>query len=140
MAGRFDGKVHLLPVRIYYEDTDFSGFVYHSNYLKYCERGRSDFLRLVGIHHAELLADAEPTLFAVAKITLEFKRPAKIDDALTVETRFESVEGARVQIAQIVRRGTDVLVKAAVEVCCIGDNGRPKRPPDMLMNRLKPFL
>ena len=54
IAGRIEGSVHLLPIRVYYEDTDFSGFVYHANYLKFCERGRSDFLRLIGIHHHEL--------------------------------------------------------------------------------------
>ena len=127
-------------MRIYYEDTDFSGLVYHANYLKYCERGRSDCLRLAGIHHAELLACDDPTMFAVNHITLDFKKPARIDEALTVETRFERVQGARLFIAQTIRRGGDVLVKAAVEVCCISLTGRPKRPPDLLMDRLKPFL
>jgi len=139
-AGRFEGGAHLLPVRIYYEDTDFSGLVYHANYLKYCERGRSDWLRLAGVHHAELLSGDDPTAFAVSRIEVDFKRAARIDDALTVETRFERIQGARLFIAQIIRRDAEILVKAAVEVCCIGLNGRPKRPPDLLMARLKPFL
>jgi acyl-CoA thioester hydrolase len=139
-SGRFDGAVHSLPVRIYYEDTDFSGVVYHSNYLRYCERGRSDFLRLAGIHHAELLSGDSPTAFAVNRIELDFLKPARIDDALVVETRFERFQGPRVFVSQTIRRGQEVLVKAALEVCCIGLSGRPKKPPMLLVERLKPFL
>src|SRR5262245_19133910 len=87
-AGRFEGRVHFLPARVYYEDTDFTGVVYHANYLRYFERGRSDFLRAAGIHHTELLNAAEPMGFAVNKISLEFLKAARIDDALVVETAF----------------------------------------------------
>lgn len=139
-AGRFDGRLHLLPVRVYYEDTDFSGIVYHANYLRFFERGRSDFLRVAGVHHNELAAAAEPTAFAVNKMTLEFQKPARIDDALVVRTAFETMRGPRIFIAQQITRGEDVLVKAAVEVCCISLTGRPKKPPPMLLERLKPFL
>ena len=139
-AGRFDGRLHLLPVRIYYEDTDFSGVVYHANYVRYFERGRSDFLRLAGVHHSELLAGENPTAFAVNRLTLDFLKPARIDDALLVETMFETVRGPRLFIAQKLERNGEVLVKAAVEVCCIGLTGRPKKPPALLLDRLKPFL
>jgi len=139
-AGRFDGREHLLPVRIYYEDTDFSGIVYHANYLRFFERGRSDFLRVAGIHHSEMLASAEPAAFAVNKMNLEFLKPARIDDALVVHTVFETMRGPRIFIAQRLTRGVDVLVKASVEVCCISLTGRPKKPPAMLLERLKPFL
>ena len=99
-AGRFDGRVHHLPVRIYYEDTDFTGLVYHANYLRFFERGRSDFLRVAGVHHSELLDGAEPMAFAVNKMSLEFLKPARIDDALVVKTAFETMRGPRIFIAQ----------------------------------------
>lgn len=139
-AGRFEGRVHLLPVRIYYEDTDFTGLVYHANYLRYFERGRSDFLRVVGVRHSELLAHADPWGFAVNRMTLDFLKPARIDDALVVKTVYETIRGPRMFIAQELTRGDEVLVKAAVEACCISLTGRPKKPPALLREQLKPFL
>ncbi|HYD88199.1 MAG TPA: YbgC/FadM family acyl-CoA thioesterase [Vitreimonas sp.] len=139
-AGRFEGRVHFLPVRIYYEDTDFTGLVYHANYLRYFERGRSDFLRLAGIHHTELLNGPDPMGFAVNKITLEFVQPARIDDALRVRTVFETMRGPRIFISQLLLRGTDTLAQAQLEVCCISLTGRPRKPPATLLERLKPFL
>jgi acyl-CoA thioester hydrolase len=139
-AGRFEGRDHFLPVRVYYEDTDFTGVVYHANYLRYFERGRSDFLRLAGVHHNELLASAEPLGFAVNKMSLEFQRAARIDEALLVRTVFETMRGPRIFIAQELTRGGEILVKAQVEVCCISLTGRPRKPPPVLLERLKPFL
>jgi acyl-CoA thioester hydrolase len=139
-AGRFEGRAHLLPARVYYEDTDFSGIVYHANYLRFFERGRSDFLRLAGVHHAELAAAAEPLAFAVIKMALSFLKPARIDDALVVETRFNAIRGPRIFIAQRLRKGQDLLVEADFEVCCISLSGRPRKPPALLLERLKPFL
>ena len=143
-AGRFEGRTHILPVRIYYEDTDFSGLVYHANYLRYFERGRSDYLRLAGVHHSELLAAENPTAFAVNKITLDFLKPARIDDALVVKTAYETIRGPRITVRQSLVRSADgnpeVLVNALVEACCISLTGRPKKPPSLLLERLKPFL
>ena len=139
-AGRFDGRVHRLPVRIYYEDTDFTGVVYHANYLRFFERGRSDFLRVAGVHHSALLEGAEPLGFAVNRITLEFLKAARIDDALVVETVFETMRGPRIFISQTLKRGAETVVTAAVQVCCISLTGRPRKPPAMLLERLKPFL
>jgi acyl-CoA thioester hydrolase len=127
-------------VRIYYEDTDFTGLVYHANYLRYCERGRSDFLRLAGVHHSVLLNAEEPLGFAVNKLTLEFIKPARIDDALIVRSSFETIRGPRMFIAQQIERGGEILVKAEVQVCCISLTGRPRRPPPVLLEGLKPFL
>ena len=79
-AGRFDGREHILPVRIYYEDTDFTGLVYHGAYVRFFERGRSDFLRAAGIGHAELLDGERPLAFVVSRMTLEFVRPARMAD------------------------------------------------------------
>jgi acyl-CoA thioester hydrolase len=94
-AGRFDGREHILPVRVYYEDTDFTGVVYHANYVRYFERGRSDFLRMVGVGHAELADHDSPTAFVVTRLEIDFKRPARIDDALRVVTTYDEVRGPR---------------------------------------------
>ena len=139
-AGRFEGRVHLLPARVYYEDTDFTGLVYHANYLRFFERGRSDFLRLAGVRHAALLEAPEPMGFAVNRMSLDFLKAARIDDALLVETVFETIKGPRIFIAQRLRRGEEILVAAEVQVCCISLTGKPRKPPAMLLERLKPFL
>jgi len=139
-AGRFAGRIHHLPVRVYYEDTDFSGVVYHANYLRFFERGRSDFLRLAGVHHNELAAADEPAAFAVNRMEIEFLKPARIDDALLVKTVFETMRGPRIFIAQTLEKTGEILVKAQLQVCCISLTGRPRKPPAMLLERLKPFL
>ena len=127
LAGRISAGVHRLQVRVYYEDTDFTGVVYHANYLKYCERGRSDYLRLLGIHHGELSATG--LAFVVRRMALEFLAPARIDDELTVETRFGSHSGARIEVSQSVVRGRDVLLTAAATIAVVGPGGRPQRIP-----------
>lgn len=139
-AGRFEGRVHILPVRIYYEDTDFTGLVYHANYVRYFERGRSDCLRLAGVHHSLLLDQPDPLGFAVNKLNLEFLKPARIDDALVVKSAFETFRGPRLFISQRIERAGEILVTAEVQVCCISLTGRPKKPPAVLLERLKPFL
>lgn len=139
-AGRIEGRAHFLPVRIYYEDTDFSGVVYHANYLRYFERGRSDFLRLAGISHSALLEGASPTAFAVNRIVLDFVRAARLDDALVVRTTYDEVRGPRLLISQTMLRGAEEIARAQVEACCISLTGRPVRPPALLVERLKPFL
>src|SRR4051812_14042238 len=102
ISGRIEGGAHILPVRIYYEDTDFSGAVYHANYLKFCERARSDCLRLIGIHHHELYAEnAEGRVgFVVQRMVCEFLKPAQIDDLVEVETRLAELAGARLELDQ----------------------------------------
>ncbi|AAK25196.1 tol-pal system-associated acyl-CoA thioesterase [Caulobacter vibrioides] len=137
-AGVFEGREHQLPVRIYYEDTDFTGIVYHANYLRYLERGRSDFFRAVGISHTELAK--QDTGFAVIRMELDFKRAARIDDALLVRTLFERAEGVRLHVRQTITRGDEVLFEATVVAVCISLSGRPRRPtPDMLA-KLSPWL
>lgn len=121
---------HAIAVRVYYEDTDFSGNVYHAAYLKFCERGRTEFLRAVGVHHAELAR--EGVAFAVRRMTIDFLLPARIDDLLTVETRIVGVSGARLDLAQAVRRGDDRLFEAQVTVAAIRLDGRPTRLPSAL--------
>jgi acyl-CoA thioester hydrolase len=129
LAGRIEGKVHLLPIRVYYEDTDFSGAVYHANYLKFCERARSDCLRLIGIHHSELHGTAS---FVVRRMVCDFLKPALIDNLLEVETRFVEFGGARMELSQTVLRAKEKLFEAQVTVALVNGQGKPKRlPPEM---------
>ena len=139
-AGRFEGRDHLLPVRVYYEDTDFTGLVYHANYVRYFERGRSDCLRAMGIGHAELLKGDEPLAFVVSEMALSFLKPARIDDALVVRTLYEAVKGPRLLIRQSVERGGEVLCRAEVTAVCIHLDGRPRRPTRALVDKVSPWL
>ena len=139
-AGVFEGREHVLPVRVYYEDTDLTGVVYHANYVRYFERGRSDFLRLAGVDHKSLLERDDPAAFAVTRIAIDFRLAARIDDALEVRTLFESARGVRLNIAQRVLRAGAVIATAVVEVVSIGLDGRARRPPRELVEALKPWF
>jgi acyl-CoA thioester hydrolase len=136
-AGHIEGREHLLPVRVYYEDTDFTGVVYHANYLRYFERGRSDFLRSAGVSHVELSARDEPFAFAVRRMEIDFVRPAKVDDALLVRTTFEPVKGARLIARQQIERADEVLCRAVVEAVCVRPDGRPARPPADVLDKVR---
>lgn len=138
--GRFDGRRHRLPIRVYYEDTDFTGLVYHGSYVRFFERGRSDFLRLAGVGHAALLDDAAPSAFVVSKMGLEFLRPARIDDALIVTTAYEAIRGPRLMIRQSIERDGVALCRAEVEAVCIHLDGRPRRPTRALIAAITPWL
>jgi acyl-CoA thioester hydrolase len=138
--GRLEGREHRLPVRVYYEDTDFTGVVYHANYVRYFERGRSDFLRLAGVSHVDLLAEDEPTAFVIVRMEIDFKRPARIDDALTVRTAYDAVKGVRLLVSQTIMRGDQLIASAQVVAACISMNGAPRRPPSGLIRRLSPWF
>ena len=139
-AGRFEGRVHLLPVRVYYEDTDFTGLVYHGNYVRYFERGRSDFLRMAGVSHSDLLVGEAPSAFVVTRMEIDFRLPARIDDALLVNTTYDSARGARLFITQKITRDGALIAQAVVEAACISLDGRPRKPPPGLVDRLKPWF
>ena len=139
-AGWFDGREHRLPVRVYYEDTDFTGVVYHANYARYFERGRSDFLRVAGIHHSSLLAQTDPSAFVVTRLAMDFVKAARIDDALLVRTTYDTVRGPRMFITQSLTRGEDVIARAQVEAACITLDGRPRRHSRELVEALRPLL
>jgi acyl-CoA thioester hydrolase len=141
LAGRIEAGRHVLPVRVYYEDTDFSGAVYHANYLKFCERGRSDCLRLVGIHHHEMhWHETEGRMgFVVRRMVCDFLKPARIDDLLEVETRFREMGGARLELDQKVSRGGEILFSAQVTVVLVDAAGRPRRLPRDMAAILKTF-
>ena len=139
-AGWLDGAEHVLPVRIYYEDTDFTGVVYHGGYVRFFERGRTDFLRLAGISHAALLERPDPLAFTVVRLAIDFKRAARIDDALQVRTRYQAVRGPRLFIAQRILRGEELISEAEVEAACIDLSGRARRPPADLVQALTPYF
>jgi acyl-CoA thioester hydrolase len=127
LSGRLTDGGHELVQRVYFEDTDFSGRVYHARYLHFMERGRSDYLRLLGIRHRELAADG--MAFAVRRMTIDFIKPAPIDDVLTVRTSPTEVSGARIELAQQIFREAEPLVTAAVTIALVGPGGRPQRLP-----------
>jgi acyl-CoA thioester hydrolase len=124
-----DGR-HFMSVRVYYEDTDFSGVVYHASYLRFMERGRTNYLRLLGADHGALFAQAQretPGLaFVVRTMQIEFLKPARMDDVLVVETATVEVRGASILLRQRVKRGDEMLVEAQVRVACVsGGRARP---------------
>lgn len=131
LSGHLDGDAHILPVRVYYEDTDFSGVVYHASYLRFLERGRTNYLRLAGVDQSAMHAGGEGLILAVRRMAIEFHKPARMDDVLVIETRIGAVRGASFDIPQRIRRGDDVIVTADVHVAAIA-GGRPARIPDAL--------
>ena len=137
LSGRLDGGTHVLPVRVYYEDTDFSGVVYHASYLRFLERGRTDFLRLAGVDQSTLHAEDGGLIFAVRRMTIDFLKPARMDEVLIVETRTEEVRGASLVIAQRILRDGEAILAADVRVAAIA-GGRPARIPDALRTILQP--
>jgi acyl-CoA thioester hydrolase len=118
------------PVRVYYEDTDCSGNVYHAAYLHFCERGRTEFLRAHGIHHSELAL--EGIAFAVRSMEIDFQRAAHIDDELVVDTAVVERTGARLTLEQSIERGDELLVRAKVVIVAMRANGRATRLPSGL--------
>ena len=122
-------KYHVLPLRVYFEDTDFSGFVYHATYLRWCERGRSEFLRLTGHHHQALFegSDGPPGAFVVRRMQLDYRRPARIDEVLEVHTRVANVTAAVLTLSQEVLRDRIRLFDATVEVVLVSLDGKPQR-------------
>lgn len=139
VAGRLTpGGGHVMPVRIYFEDTDFSGVVYHGSYIRFMERGRSDFVRLLGVGHTSLDAGehGEQLAFAVRRIHIDFLKPARIDDLVEVETVVRDIAGARLILGQTVRRGDLTLVEAEVTVVLITREGRARRIPPSVRERL----
>lgn len=127
LSGLLDGKIHKLPIRIYYEDTDFSGRVYHANYLKFCERGRTDFLRLLEIHQDVLAQLDVPLFFVVRHMEVDFLAPAKMDDIIEVQTQLKLLKGVRFVLEQQVYCQGNILFKAVVTCAIVNDMGKPSR-------------
>jgi acyl-CoA thioester hydrolase len=128
-----DGR-HVLAVRVYYEDTDFTGIVYHASYLRYMERGRTNYLRLIGADHRALFEAAEQEApgfaFVVRSMTLDYLKPARMDDVLEIVTEPQVVKGASITLHQRVMRGDELLLEASVRVAFIsGGRARPIPKP-----------
>lgn len=138
--GRFEGKVHILPIRIYYEDTDLSGVVYHANYLRYMERGRTEFFRLAGITKMAMLEDAEPTAWTLRSASLEFFKPARLEDQIEVRTSCPLLTGARMKADQKIYSGDMLLAHGKVEACIMTMSGKPRRIPAAVRDKLLPFV
>ena len=130
LSGEIRGGRHLMPVRVYYEDTDFTGVVYHASYLRFMERGRTDYLRLIGADHRALFEAAQRQApgfaFVVRAMTIEFVKAARMDDVLLIVTAPAEVRGASVTLRQQVMRGDEMLVEARVKVAFVcGGRARP---------------
>ncbi len=138
--GRFEGKTHILPIRVYYEDTDLSGVVYHANYLRYMERGRTEFFRLAGVSKMAALEDAEPTAWTLRSASLDFHRPARLEDQIEVHTTCPLLSGARMQADQKIYANGMLLVHGKVEACIMTLSGKPRRIPQAVRDKLVPYL
>ena len=130
LSGALTEDGHVLTQRVYYEDTDFSGVVYHARYLHFMERGRTDFLRCLGVEQARLhAAEGEGLAFVVHRMEIDFKGSARMDDVVSVVTRSERVAGAKLVLVQEIRLGERVLIGAKVTVAVVNRAGRPRRLP-----------
>jgi acyl-CoA thioester hydrolase len=129
--------VHVLPIRVYYEDTDAGGVVYHANYLRFAERGRTEMLRGAGIDQIELL-ERDGLAFIVRRCAVDFLKPARLDDRLEVHTRVLTAKGARVEAEQVVKRQGDDIARLSLEIACVDRQGRPQRLPPRLSAAISP--
>lgn len=145
LAGRLsirEGKqVHTLPIRVYFEDTDAGGIAYHGSYVRWCERGRSDYLRLLGTDARRLIDgsdDLEPAGFIVRRMTFDFFRPARMDDVLEINTSILELGGASVKLLQIITRDGAKVAEAEVVLVLVATSGKPLRIGDAMRAMLSP--
>lgn len=128
-SGRWEDGRHRFPIRIHWENTDAGGIVYHSEYLKFAERARTEMLRLAGIDQRRMLEDSG-LAFAVAHLSIAYRRPARLDDALVVDSRLDHMGGALLDLVQTIRRDAEVLAELSVRVACLSQQtGGPARLP-----------
>jgi acyl-CoA thioester hydrolase len=130
---------HHHPIRVYYEDTDAGGIVYYANYLKFAERARTEMLRAAGFHHTAMMA-GEGIMLAVRRVTADYFRPAKLDDALDVTTSVTGLGAATIDLDQAIRREGVELCRVLVTIACVGRDGRPVRLPADLRATLSPLI
>ena len=127
-TGRIEGGRHVLPLRIYYEDTDAQGIVYYANWLRFLERGRTELLRMLGLEHSALRADSGIS-WVVRRCTIDYLRPARLDDTVEILTGCGELRGASLHMLQEARRGEETLVRADLLIACMDEAGRPMRLP-----------
>ena len=135
-AGGFKGDAHYFALRVYIEDTDVGGVVYHSNYLGFLERARSDLLRAIGINQRASLESGQG-VYAVAEVHIKYCKPARLDDALLIISRVGNIRGVSCVIEQKILRGEDLLTEATVTAAFLGPDGRPKRQPADWVEKFK---
>lgn len=142
LAGRIEGDAHILPVRVYFEDTDCAGLVYHANFIKFCERGRSDFIRLLGIDQRGLAnpEKGESSVFVVRRIEIDYLKPGFMDDVLEVVTRCAEIGSASLVLDQEIRRDGALLSKAKVMVVLVSSSGKPQRIGHLVRGALQRFV
>ena len=142
LAGRVEGETHILPIRVYFEDTDCAGVVYHANFLKFCERARSDFIRLLGIEHQGLAnpAQGEPAVFVVRRVEIDYLKPGRLDDVLEVVTSCAEIGNASLKLAQDVRRDGTLIARALVSVVLVSRSGKPQRLGALVRDALQRFV
>ena len=134
-----DGR-HWKRVRVYYEDTDFTGMVYHANYLRFFERGRSDFLRDAGVSHTRLLERPDPAAFTIVRAEIDYRSAARIDDELDIVTAYRGTRGARILFSQECLRGAETIAAAQIVAVQIHADGRPRRPIPEITETLKSLI
>ena len=133
LCGEIIGGVHHLTQRVYYEDTDFSGAVYHARYLHFMERARTDYLRCLGVEQSKLYTTSDEGLaFMVHRMEIDFKAPARMDDIVKVLTRTEKAGGAKMILEQEIHRGGQCRIASKVIIAVVNRNGRPRRLPEEL--------
>jgi acyl-CoA thioester hydrolase len=142
LAGRIEGETHILPIRVYFEDTDCAGVVYHANFLKFCERGRSDFIRLLGIDAQSLASpeQGEPAVFVVRRVEIDYLKPGRMDDVLEIVTSCAEIGSASLVLQQEVRRDGTLLARARVSVVLVSRAGKPQRLGALVRNALQRFV
>lgn len=136
-AGTLKDGVHILRLRVYHEDTDYTGVVYHASYVRFAERGRSDFLRALGFDHTTLHGASPAAALMVYRMEIDYLGAARISDILEVETHVASLTKTRMEMAQSIRRGSDVLCRLKVVVITAIPGGRARRLPEALVKALK---
>ena len=137
--GAFVGNTHHFAVRVYFEDTDVGGVVYHANYLRFLERARSDLLRAAGIEQRAAIQNGQG-VYAVVELHIKYCKPARLEDDLVIISHLQEVRGVSSVIGQKILRGEDMLVEATVTVAFLGSNGRPKRQPAEWVQKLQRIL
>lgn len=139
IRGQMEGKVHVMPLRVYYEDTDAAGIVYYANYLKFAERGRTEMLGKAGIHLRDL-KESDQVDFAIRHAEIDYMKPACLNDFLTVRTWVTGVKGASLLMEQSICREADELVRVKVRVACMHESGKPVRIPKTVKGPLDELI
>ena len=140
LSGIIKKNTHFFQIRVFYEDTDFTGIVYHANYLKFAERGRTNFLRLLGINHSELMNASEPKYFVVYKMNTKFLGSSTIDDLLEVRSNFLGIEGIRLKINQDIFNNEKKVFSADIEFALLNKDAKPLKFPNDMKLKIKKYL